>query len=476
MTEIRFGTDGWRAVVADDFTFENVRVVAQATAEWMKREHLAAKGVVIGYDTRFLAGPFAGAVAEVMAANEIPVTLSSAYMPTPALAWQVVQAEAGAGVMVTASHNPARWNGIKIKTSTGGPASQEITGSIENLIPAIVAGDRIETIPLGEAEAQDLVERVDVRNAYLKALTSFVDIEAIQDAGFNVLIDSMYGAGQGWLSRALAGGATSVREIHGERNPIFPGLRAPEPIASNLTESLELIAEGGFDAGLALDGDGDRFALIDERGQFLTSLQTFALLVRYATEIRGDRGPIVRSLTMTRMIDRLGERFDCPVHETRVGFKFLGERMEETNALIAGEESGGFAFRGHIPERDGLLSALCILDLMAKTGKRPAELLRDLNEIVGPHEYDRVDITVRADEREAIEAHIQGSAPDTIAGLRVEGHDEIDGYRFTMEGGWWLLLRFSGTEPLLRIYAEMPTADQVQDALLEGQEIAGITL
>jgi phosphomannomutase len=291
-----------------------------------------------------------------------------------------------------------------------------------------------------------------------------------------VLVDAMYGAGQGWLARVIGGGATSVREIHGERNPSFPGLRAPEPIASNLTEAMATIADGGFDVGLALDGDGDRLGLIDEHGAFLTPLQTFALLVQYMTQVRGWRGAIVRSVTMTRMIDRLGEQFDCPVHETPVGFKFLGAKMEETDALIAGEESGGSAFRGHIPERDGLLSALCILDLMARTGKRPSALLRDLYELVGPHEYDRVDITVRADERDAIEAHVQGSVPETIAGLRVESQDEVDGYRFNLEGGWWLLLRFSGTEPLLRIYAEMPSTAQVQDALTVGQEIAGITL
>jgi phosphomannomutase len=476
MAEIRFGTDGWRAVVADEFTYENVRAVAQAMAEWMKRERLAAQGVVIGYDTRFLSGSFAGAVAEVMAANEIPVVLSSGFVPTPALSWQVQEQGAGAGVVITASHNPARWNGFKIKTGTGGPASVEITSTIENLIPSVIAGDRVVTSPLGEAEAQGLVERLDIRNAYLRAITSYVDIELIQDAGFNVLIDPMYGAAQGWLSRAISGGATGVREIHGERNPSFPGLRAPEPIAANLTEAMDLIEEGGFDVGLALDGDGDRLGVIDERGRFLTPLQTFALLVQYMLEVRGERGPIVRSMTMTRMIDRLGERYDCPVHETRVGFKYLSAKVEETSALIAGEESGGSAFRGHIPERDGMLAGLCLLDYMARTEKRPSELLESLYAVVGPHEYDRVDITVRADERSAIQERITSTSRDKIAGLSVIDRDEADGYRFTLEGGWWVLLRFSGTEPLLRIYAEMPSADQVQDALAAGQEIAGVSL
>ncbi len=473
---IKFGTDGWRGVIADDYTFENVRAVAQATADWLKREKQAAKGVVIGFDTRFLSGTFAGLVAEVMAGNGIKTALTTSFCPTPALSWAVRDRQAGGGVMITASHNPARWNGFKVKPHYGGSAPEEVTREIENAIPAVLAADRIQTVPLGEGEAQGLIERIDIRAPYLKTLSGFVDLEAIQDAGWHVLIDSMYGAAQGWTSRLLQGGSTSVREIHAERNPSFPGLRAPEPIAPNLKESMELIAGGGFDVGLSTDGDADRFGLIDEHGRFITQLQTFALLVYYFLEVREERGPIVRSVTMTRMVDRLGELYDCPVHETRVGFKYLGAKMMETSALIAGEESGGSAFRGHIPERDGLLAGLFILDLMTRTGKRPSELLDDLYAKVGPHEYDRVDVTIRPDEREAIEAHVQANEPDTIAGIKVIGRDEVDGYRFNLEGGWWLLLRFSGTEPLLRIYAEMPSSQQVQDALAQGQEIAGISL
>lgn len=473
---IKFGTDGWRGVIADDYTFDNVRAVAQATAEWLKREKQASKGVVIGFDTRFLSGTFAGLVAEVMAGNGIKTALTSAFCPTPALSWAVRDRQAGGGVMITASHNPARWNGFKVKPHYGGSAPEEVTREIENLIPAVQATGRIQSIPLGEAEAQGLVERIDVRPQFLKALGGFVDLDAINDSGWHVLVDSMYGAAQGWTSRLLQGGSTSVRDLHAERNPSFPGLRAPEPIAANLKEAMDLIAEGGFDVGLSTDGDADRFGLIDEHGRFITQLQTFALLVYYFLEVRGDRGPIVRSVTMTRMVDRLGELYDCPVHETRVGFKHLGAKMMETNALVAGEESGGSAFRGHIPERDGLLAGLFILDFMTRTGKRPSELLADLYDRVGPHEYDRVDVTIRPEEREAIEAHVQANEPDRIAGLKVVGRDEIDGYRFHLEGGWWLLLRFSGTEPLIRIYAEMPTSELVQDALAQGQEIAGIRL
>jgi alpha-D-glucose phosphate-specific phosphoglucomutase len=476
MIPIRFGTDGWRAVIAEDFTFDNVRAVAQATADWLKREKQAGRGVVIGYDTRFLSGTFAAAVAEVMAANDIKVALTNTFVPTPALSWAVRDRQAGGGVMITASHNPARWNGFKVKPDYGGSAPDSVTAAIENAIPAILASGKVHARPLDEAEAQGLVERIDVRNAYLRTITGFVDIEAIKAANLNILVDPMYGSGMGWLPRAIEGGATTVQEIHGERNPSFPNVRAPEPIASNLQEPMAILAAGGFDAGLALDGDGDRFGLIDEHGQFITQLQTFALLVYYFLEVRGERGPIIRSVTMTRMVDRLGEIYGCPVYETPVGFKHLGEKMRESDAMIAGEESGGSAFRGHIPERDGLLAALFVLDHIARTGKRPSELLTELAEIVGPHEYDRVDITVRTEERAAIEAHVQAQHPEEIAGLRVVSRDQVDGYRFHLEGGWWLLMRFSGTEPLLRIYAELPTTEQVQDALTAGQAIAGISL
>jgi alpha-D-glucose phosphate-specific phosphoglucomutase len=475
MQEIRFGTDGWRAVIADDYTFDNVRAVAQAMADYLKRHDLGHE-VVIGYDTRFLSGSFAGAVAEVMAANEIRVALTTSFVPTPALSFAVRERGAGGGVMITASHNPARWNGFKVKSPEGGTASPEVTAEIEQAIPGVIAGNRVQAMPLGEAEAKGLVERIDAESSYLKAIREFVDMEAIRDAGLNVLVDSMFGSAQGWTVAAIGEGATHVREIHGRRNPAFPGMRAPEPIAANLTEAMEQIAQGGFDIGLSTDGDGDRFGLIDEQGQFVTQLQTFALLVYYQLAIRQQTGPIVRSVTMTRMVDRLGEHFGSAVHETPVGFKYLGPKMIETNAIIAGEESGGSAVRGHIPERDGVLAGLFMLDFVARTGKRPSQLLEDLYELVGRHEYDRVDVTVREDEKDAIRERVATAEPKTIAGLAVTGKDELDGFRFTLEGGWWLLLRFSGTEPLLRIYAEMPSMEQVQEALQDGQELAGVSL
>ena len=469
MPGIRFGTDGWRAVIAEDFTFANVRAVARATAAWMRRAGLAERGAVVGHDTRFLSEEFALAAAEAIAGDGVPVALASTAAPTPAISHAVRERGAGAGVVITSSHNPARWNGFKVKLASGSAAPPEVTSEIEAAIPAALArGGAPRDAP------PTAIERFDPLPAYVEALRAFVGVERIRDAGLRVAVDSMHGAAGGLTARVLGEGATTVRELRGEPNPAFPGMHAPEPIARNLGPLLGLVAGGGHDIGLATDGDGDRLGLVDERGAFLNQHQAFALLVRYLLDERGERGAIVRSITSTRMIDRLGERSGVPVHETAVGFKFLGPRMIAEDALVAGEESGGYALRGHIPERDGVLSGLLLLDYVARTGKPLSRLLAELYDEVGPHEYDRVDVTLRPEQRDAVADRVAAAEPSAIAGLAVASADTLDGRRFTLEGGWWLLLRFSGTEPLLRIYAEMPSAELVRDALAEGRALAGV--
>ena len=476
MAAVRFGTDGWRGVMADDYTFANVRAVAQATADWMQRAKLTERGAVVGYDTRLLSDAFASATAEVLAGNDIKVALASGPAPTPALSHAVLERDAGAGVVITASHNPAHWNGFKVKQAVGNSASPEITSEIEQAVPGILTGERVQVVAQGDAVARGLIERFDPKPLYIASLRDFVDIERIRDAGLNVAVDSMFGAAGGLTAEVIGEGATAVHELRGEVNPAFPGMRAPEPIAANLGPLLKMIQGGGYDIGLATDGDGDRFGLVSEDGRFLNQLQVFALLVRYLLEVRGERGAIVRSITTTKMVDLLGRRADCPVFETPVGFKHLGPTMIEEDAIVAGEESGGYAFRGHIPERDGILSGLLLLDYVVQTWKPASQLLAELYEELGPHEYDRVDITLRADEHDEIAERVAAAEPETIAGLPVVSRDTLDGFRFKLEGDWWLLLRFSGTEPLMRIYAEMPSAEQVQQALDDGQALAGVDL
>ena len=318
------------------------------------------------------------------------------------------------------------------------------------------------------------MELVSPRQSYMEHVGELVDLEALRAAGLRVVIDSMYGAAIGWLSQVLAGGATQVQELHGERNPLFPGLQ-PEPIARHLGALIDAVRETGADVGLATDGDGDRVGVIDEKGEFVNQHQVFALLAYYLLEVRGQRGPMVKSVTSTSMIYRLGELYNVPVYETPVGFKFLGPKMIAENALMAGEESGGFAFRHHPPDRDGILSSLYFLDLMARRGRRPSELLAELFAKVGPHYYDRMDIPLAPEQKAGLMARLSDAQPQRLAGLRVVETDTTDGFRFHLEGGGWLLLRFSGTEPLLRIYTEVQDQSLVQKVLAAGKELVGLS-
>jgi len=473
-TAIKFGTDGWRAVIADDYTFDNVRACAASVAMLLKKHQLDGRGLVVGYDTRFAAEDFAVAVAEVVAAQGIHVSLTDRYVPTPVVSHSIIDRKAGGGVVITASHNPWRWNGFKYKPDYGGSASPEIVSEIEAPLPQL-AGRRIERMDIERARAEGLVQTIDARTPYLQSLSRLVDIERLKASGINVAYDAMYGTGGGYLAELLAGGKSKLTELHGERNPAFPGIHAPEPIGRNLDGLTSLIGRGGFDVGVATDGDSDRLGLTDEKGGFINQLQVFALLTYYLLEARGERGAIVKSVTTTRMVQRLGELYGVPVHETQVGFKFLGPKMMETDALIGGEESGGYGFRGHVPERDGILAGLYFLDFMARTGKRPTELLAALYEKVGAHYYDRLDIALREEDRDRIWKRAEAAHPDAVAGIKVTESDRTDGFRFILGDKGWLLLRFSGTEPLVRIYTEVVGDESlVQRVLADGREIVGV--
>jgi phosphomannomutase len=452
MSPIRFGTDGWRAVIADEYTFDAVRACAEGYARYLA-ERGVRRGVLVGYDRRFAAEDFAAAVAEVLAAHGVRVFLTPRPTPTPVVAHGILQLGADGAVVITASHNPWRWLGFKVRPDYGGAPPPEYTAAIEALIPPEDEWGAIPRLPLMEARRRGLVEDYDPDPAYLRHLEEILDLEALRRAGLRVVADPMHGAAAGYLRRLLEGDSTKVWEIRGRRNPIFPGMDAPEPIARNLKALMEAVRRHRAQVGLANDGDGDRLGVVDERGMFLDNQRTFALLAYYMLHVRGERGPIVKSLTATRMAFALAEPLGLPVYETPVGFKFLGPKMRETDALMAGEESGGYAFRGHLPERDGILAALCFLDLMVRRGKTPSELLRELFDLVGPHYYDRVDVHLQEGQRERLQARLRDLSPDRIGGLRVVGQDDLDGLRFLLEGGW-VVFRFSGTEPLLRIYSE----------------------
>lgn len=470
---IKFGTDGWRAIIGEDFTFDNVRLCAQGAADLLKAHNLAQRGFVVGYDTRFASAQFAAAVAEVMTANGVPTLLCDRTAPTPTIAYNLVAKDSGAGCVITASHNPAAYNGFKYKPDYGGSALPEIVAELEERINGAATRGALR-MPLADAEARGLLEYFNPLPDYLAHIASFVDVAAIRNAGLDIIVDAMHGAGAGYFAELLDGGSTRVSEIRAEPNPAFPAMAQPEPLAHNLEPLINEVADRTADVGLANDGDADRLGVIDDDGRFITTLQTYALLCMHQLDTLGRRGPIVRSITMTGMVDKLGAIYDVPVHETPVGFKYLGPVMMSEDALLAGEESGGYAFRGNVPERDGILSGLMLLDMMVKTDMGVADLLAELEDKVGPHHYDRLDLHFDESQRAAILARLQRGAPASLGGKRVERVDTIDGFRYLLSGGYWTLVRFSGTEPLLRIYAEAESPAAVRLLLDEARALAGV--
>ena len=471
---IRFGTDGWRAVVADDFTYENVRAVAQGVAAHLEGDR---RPVVVGHDARYCAELFAREVSRVLTANGHHVLLLDRVTPTPAVSWTVVQRKAAGGVVVTASHNPMEFNGLKYKPDFGGSASPEVVAELERHTAAALTGG-VRVMPAEEAIESGALQLVDPLPSYIEQLGRMVDLERLRNAGLRVMHEAMYGAGAGLIARVLEGGTSSVTELHGERNPGFGGLH-PEPIDRYMPEAMELMAAGGHDVGIANDGDADRVGIIDESGRYVNQLEVMALFSMYLLEKRGLRGDIVRSLTTTNMVDALGSRFGVTVHEMPVGFKYIGAVMMEKDALLGGEESGGFAFRGHIPERDGILAGLMIADMIVDYQMPLSRILDHLFELVGPHAYNRHDIRFDREGYEERKAdayrRLQENTPTEPAGSRVVRTRTDDGFKFYLDDGSWALMRMSGTEPLMRVYSEAADSKRVDELLGALEEHVGVS-
>ncbi|MHA1794989.1 MAG: phosphoglucomutase/phosphomannomutase family protein [Promethearchaeota archaeon] len=471
--QIKFGTDGWRSNIAGDFTFESVKRCAQGFSHYLNNLENDNKKVIVGYDKRFLSENFAKSVAEVLAGNGFNVFLTVDATPTPVISFAVVNEKALGAVNITASHNPYTDNGLKVRDENGSAIAPEGLKSIEGLIPKEIAD--VKFIPYDEAFNKGLIKIFDPAPDYITNIDKLIDLKPIRQAGLKILVDSMWGNGAGWFPRLLGGGKTIIEEIHNVRNPIFPEMGRPEPIPPNVDVGLYEVVKRNFDVLLINDGDADRFGLGDEDGNFINQLQVFGLLAYYLLEVRGFRGPIVKTLSTTSMLKKLGEMYSVPVYETGVGFKYVAPKMVETDALIGGEESGGFAFRGNVPERDGILAGLYILDMMVKLDKKPSELLDLLFNKVGPHYYDRIDQKFSGDRQKKIDG-IMNAKSDTIAGLKVTDFADTDGYKFSFEDGGWLLIRFSGTEALIRVYCETTHKDKVQAIINAGLEIAGLNI
>lgn len=472
MSDIVFGTDGWRGRIADDYTFTNVRRCTQGFATYLKQTGVAPRGVVVGYDKRFEAEDFAAAAAEVLAGNGIKVWLTEGATPTPTISYGVVDKGAGAGINITASHNPPHDCGFKVRDGGGGAIAPKLLKQIEAQIPPDESG--VSSMRLSDALSDGQVTLFDAGPAYVRQISRLVDIEPLKDAGFTVMVDCMWGNGAGWFPKLLAGGKTKVSEVHNERNPIFPHMSRPEPIHPNIDHGLEAAKAAGADVTIINDGDADRVGFGDEYGEFIDQLRAYGLLGYYFLEIRGERGPIVKTVSTTKMLNKLGARYGVPIYETGVGFKYIAPKMVEVNALLGGEESGGYAFRNHVPERDGILAGLYMLDFMVQTGKKPSELLDMLFGLVGPHYYKRVDSQFEQERKAEIQHNVASARPAFIGGLRVEEIVTIDGHQYMMEDGGWVLVRFSGTEPIIRVYCETTHEDKVDAIIEDGMRLAGL--
>lgn len=465
---IRFGTDGWRAIIGDDYTMDNLERVSLATASWVLESYGADSGVVIGYDTRFRSRDFARATARVMASAGVRVIISDTFAPTQAISWATKEYGLQAGVVITASHNPPEYNGFKIKGYFGGPALPEMIAEVESRIEPFEAREYPD---FDELIASGKISERPLKQAFVDHLRTIVDIDAIRNAGITVLHDAMFGAGQGILSELL--GADRVIEKRCEINPGFKGV-PPEPIEKNLNELRELIIQNGCDAAIANDGDADRIAMADEHGDFVDSHRILALLIDYLHTDKGLTGSIVKTFSTTDMLDRMGEHLGLEVETTAIGFKYISDKFLNGDVLVGGEESGGMAVKGHIPERDGLYIGLLILEMMAKRGRQLSRLVSDLHDAYGYYGFYRKDVRTSQKKKDAILILLREKGGlSSIAGQKVERLETLDGFKHRLADGW-LLIRPSGTEPVLRIYAEAPTAEEAERLVLDAMSQLGV--
>jgi alpha-D-glucose phosphate-specific phosphoglucomutase len=482
---IKFGTDGWRAVISEDFTFDNVRKVAQAIADHtlagrqgpagrQGQANGAMPSLVVGFDTRFLSDRYARAVAEVLAANGIHTWLTRGDAPTPMVSFAIVDKQADAGVMITASHNPPRYNGIKLKASYGGGATSAVAKQVEQRIEANDAAGVIpQRMDLAQAVDQGLVSWFDPLPAYRDHVRKLVDFDAIRAAQLSVAVDAMYGAGRVYLRRLLEEADCHVVELRGEMNPGFNGIH-PEPIARHLQPLVAQMAMGRHHVGLATDGDADRIGAIDPDGRFIDPHRIMALLLSSLIEDHGLRGSVVKTVSTTQILNRLAAHYDLPVHETPVGFNYIADLMLTENVLIGGEESGGISIQGHIPEGDGILMGLLLAELVAKRGKPLAVLADALMDrpYIGHYYYARNDRKVIPFEKATLVRGLVSTAPSTLVGSAIDHISDRDGVKYILKDNSWLLIRPSGTEPVLRVYAEAHSQAQVEALLEEGGALA----
>jgi phosphomannomutase len=461
MATIQFGTDGWRGVIAEDFTYANVRKVVTAIARYVVRAERPENGVLVGYDTRFGSERFARVAAEAIAQTGTPVWLADSACPTPAISLLVRLRGAAGGVMITASHNPYRWNGVKYKASYGSSALPAIVAQIEKELQ-IVLRDGQPALP----PRNDLIHSLDVRTPYLETLDKLVDWERIRAAKLRFLVDPMHGAARGILCELFARHGIACDEIRGTRDPLFGGVN-PEPIEPHVEALRQAIRGSRYDAGFCADGDGDRIGAMDRDGTFITPHQVFSLLLWHLAGTRGITGGVAKTFSTTKMIDKIAKKFGRTVYETPIGFKYICELMLERDILLGGEESGGIGTKLHLPERDATVCALLLAEVMAWHGKRLGELVAQLHSEFGEHHYGRVDLELRPGQKEKAIAYFSGPKLTRVLDWPVTRREDLDGLKAYLGEIGWVMVRASGTEPMLRVYSETTRPETTRRVLDE---------
>jgi alpha-D-glucose phosphate-specific phosphoglucomutase len=464
--EIKFGTDGWRGIIADDFTFDNVRRVAGAIASYVLKYEDAQRGIFIGYDTRFASQRAAQVAAEAIASGGIPVKIANDYTPTPAVSYAVKTNGAAGGVMVTSSHNPWNWNGVKFKGKFGGSATPAIMNKVEDEL-------RAGAIPTGTKAA---IEETDLKTPYVAAVCGFADMKLIGKAKFKVAIDSMYGSGRGILAGIFRERGVEHVAIRQEVNPLFPGIN-PEPIEPHISLLQQAVVREKCDAGLATDGDADRIGAVAEDGSFVDSHKIFCVLLRWLLERKKWSGDVVRAFNTTRMLDRIAAKHGRKLYETQIGFKYTADLMMEHDILIGGEESGGIGYSRFLPERDGILNCLLLANVMAEEGKPLGQLVADLQREFGPHFYGRRDLHIEEEIKQDAIRRARLDSTQKLGRYRVLKKENLDGIKFFLDAPTngngaeaWILFRASGTEPLLRAYSEASSPELVAEILADGEK------
>ncbi len=465
---IKFGTDGWRAVISEDFTFENVRLVSQAYCNYLAKNGLAQKGIVVGYDNRFQSENFALEAAKVSASNGIKTFLTENSVPSPVTSFAVKSRSLGGGIMITASHNPAEWNGFKIKSQFACSASADITKAVE----AELADLRSAKM---DKDADKSIVKFNPKVEYFAHLSKFVDFNVIRNAGINIVIDPMHGSASGYVKEILDSQNIPCSQINELRDPLFGGVN-PEPIPLNLAELSDVVKDGaqskqGLWVGLATDGDGDRIGGVDGQGGFLTSHDMFVLLLKHLVENKKMTGSVIKTFNITNLVGMLANKYKLIVHETPIGFKYIADYMLKEDVLIGGEESGGIGIKGHIPERDGVLNSLLLLECIAYYKKDLRDVLNDVMKEFGYFYYDRIDVHLTEKQRDAVRSKLSGFKPSSLAGEKISDIQTLDGTKLFLADKSWILFRLSGTEPLVRIYCEATSQQKVKAMLAEGEKI-----